>query len=422
MRQPVAYIRRSVASRGNPGDLSREFQVDEVRRLAGPDAANLRIFDGDWGKSAATDKTDKRLAFLEMLDAIERGEVSTLIAYSTDRLARSVQWASRLLDACERADTTIVTGEGRFAPGDDGARVTFQVLGVMNENALRGMTKKNNATVEARKARNVAAGRKPTAGMGRKGYGKDPARPDEDRSAVIIAFEEAGSFLGACKLLNERGVPTRLATVSRNGSVKPVQWSMRTVARIVREDAHRLLPLTTRRGQRVRAQRLLAGLLSCHCGDLLTTMPRAGSVGYYCRRAHANPSHPRPYVVSENKLLPYIQAEAAKLITEPAVQMAETAQAERDALDARRGRLVDQYEMGDIGRDDYRARLGKIDAELEALDIAERVEDVPAAIPWDASTETLNALLRTIWTRIELGPDLLPVRFVWTLDRLRAND
>ena len=32
--QPVAYIRRSVASKSDPGDISREFQTDAVRKLA----------------------------------------------------------------------------------------------------------------------------------------------------------------------------------------------------------------------------------------------------------------------------------------------------------------------------------------------------------------------------------------------------
>src|SRR5829696_1966939 len=94
---PVAYIRRSVARTGDPGDVSRDFQTDKVRSLAAADGLGLRIIDGDWGRSASTDKTDKRLAFLELLAAVERGEVSTIYAYSTDRLARSVQWAARLL-------------------------------------------------------------------------------------------------------------------------------------------------------------------------------------------------------------------------------------------------------------------------------------------------------------------------------------
>jgi DNA invertase Pin-like site-specific DNA recombinase len=99
--------------------LSREFQVDKVRQLAGSEGPTLEIIAADWGKSAATDKTDQRLAFLALLEAIERGEVTALYAYATDRLARSVEWAARLLNAARRAGTVIVTSEGRFEPDND---------------------------------------------------------------------------------------------------------------------------------------------------------------------------------------------------------------------------------------------------------------------------------------------------------------
>lgn len=202
--QPVAYIRRSVASRADPGDVSREFQTEEVRRLAGPDGPALTIIDQDWGRSASTDKTSRRLAFLALLDGIEAGDVSTLFAYSTDRIARSVEWSARLLNACRRAGVPIVTREGRIEPGDAGAALLFNVLAAVNENALSGMEAKARASIGRRQARNVAAGRASNAGMGRKAYGP------ETTAAVLAAFDEAGSFLGATKLLTARGVPSYL--------------------------------------------------------------------------------------------------------------------------------------------------------------------------------------------------------------------
>ncbi|MEJ7747833.1 MAG: hypothetical protein WKF56_00930, partial [Candidatus Limnocylindrales bacterium] len=54
----LAYIRRSVVRRGDAGDLSRDFQITEVRRLADDDA--IEIIAGDWGRSARHDQTDKR--------------------------------------------------------------------------------------------------------------------------------------------------------------------------------------------------------------------------------------------------------------------------------------------------------------------------------------------------------------------------
>ena len=47
--------------------------------------------------------------------AVERGEVSALYAYSTDRLARSVEWSARLLNACRRAGG--IAPSARHGPG-----------------------------------------------------------------------------------------------------------------------------------------------------------------------------------------------------------------------------------------------------------------------------------------------------------------
>src|SRR5690242_17092768 len=147
----VAYIRRSFSRRNDPGDVSREFQIDEVRKLAG--GTDVSIIDGDWGISAAREHQHRRLAFLGMLEAIERGEVSTVYAFSSDRLARSVQWAVRLLDACEDHGVTIVTGEGRYAPGDESARQMFTFQAMQNESALRGMKRKAQASYAVRRER-----------------------------------------------------------------------------------------------------------------------------------------------------------------------------------------------------------------------------------------------------------------------------
>lgn len=422
MKQPTAYIRRSVARRADPGDISREYQVAEVRRLAGDPA--LVIIDRDWGKSAATDKTDRRLAFLALLDSIEAGEVSALYAYSTDRLARSVEWSARLLNACRRASVPIVTREGRIEPGDASAALLFHVLASVNENALSGMEAKARATVERRRERNREAGRADNAGMGCKPYG---TMPGESTEAVIRAFGEAGSFNGAAKLLSERGVRSRLSgrpNPRENGGT--YGWSCRSVSRIVRRERPDLLPAHPRQGARTRSTRTFAGLLTCHCGTTLTSMPRATSVGYYCRTAHANPTHPRPYVVSERRLLGWAQEEAARLRPvdehgEPfnAVAIGEENESERAELGAKHERIVDMYADGTIGKPERDRRLAAVTTALESIDARSQVAAVPV-IDWDGEPAALNLVLRALWHRIELGPDLLPVRAEWAVPDWRA--
>jgi DNA invertase Pin-like site-specific DNA recombinase len=413
---PVAYIRRSVASRADPGDVSREFQTEEVRSLAGADGPTLTIIDKDWGRSAATDKTGRRLAFLALLDAIEAGDVSALYAYSTDRLARSVEWSARLLNACRRAGVPIVTREGRIQPGDAGAALLFNVLAAVNENALSGMEAKARASIGRRQARNVEAGRAPNAGMGRKPYGP------ETTSAVLGAFDEAGSFLG--------GVPSYLG-----GRINPREnggtygWNVQTVSRIVRRNRPGM-PKVGRQGAAARARRLFSGLLICGapgCGQIMSTMPRPGGrqIGYYCRKAHNDPAHPRPYVVSERFVLPWIrdEIEHVDLGGDSLATAAENA-AQRVNLAAQLDRANELYIAGRIGRERYDAEAAAVTAALNGLGSAETVQDLgDLSDLWTWAPRDTNATLRAILERVNLAPDLRPLPwpegFVWRNPKLR---
>jgi DNA invertase Pin-like site-specific DNA recombinase len=109
---PIAYIRRSVARRGDQGDISKQSQTDKVRALANGDGAALQIVDCGWGISAGREHTLKRTGFLDLLERVERREISTIYAFALDRLARSLRWSAQLLDACQDAGTMIVTTEG----------------------------------------------------------------------------------------------------------------------------------------------------------------------------------------------------------------------------------------------------------------------------------------------------------------------
>jgi hypothetical protein len=59
------------------------------------------------------------------------------------------------------------------------------------------------------------------------GYGSDPSRPSERADLIIDAYHEVGTYLGAARLLNNRGVPTRTGA----------SWSDMAVKKIV--DRHR---------------------------------------------------------------------------------------------------------------------------------------------------------------------------------------
>ena len=358
--EPVAYIRRSARSRSDPGDLSREFQTAAVRELANGDGARLRIIDADWGRSASTDKTDQRVAFLALLEAVEHGKVSALYAYSTDRLARSVEWAARLLNACRRAGTVIVTSEGRFEPDNAMTDQLFYFQAMQNEGYSRQATEKRRATVVRQRAR----GEK----LGPPFYG---ALPGEDLEAVLEAFDATGSTHAAAVKLNRDRVPTRRGGPWAHGAVRNILARAAAIPKLGREarNPRRRSPCTDCSGVTV------AGRLTPVRQPTTNLRDR---VIYRCVQASSDPSHGRSST-PESRILPAIRAEADRL--RPSIDQVATAARQGEALEsieARRALVVDTYVDRKIDKADRDRRLAALDAEEDALRAAQRVRR-PAA-------------------------------------------
>lgn len=388
MRRSVAYIRRSSQSKSDPGDVSRDFQTATVRRLAGV-GANLDILDGDWGKSAAADKTDRRLVFLELLASIERGEIDTLYAYSTDRLARSVRWAAQLLDACEVAGTTIRTLEATFAPGDDMARTLFHFQAMQNEGYSRQSRTKRRSSIEQMRA----DGKK----LGQPYYGK---LPGEDLSAVRAAYETAGSLRGAARLLNAQGVP------SRRG-----HWAFSSVQRIMAREG--VVPAVGVRGARHRQRHTFARLLRCHCGHLLTGSRRSdGTTVYRCLLGDFDQDHPRKSV-AEGVIQRWAIDEMARLRppNDDDVAMVEVEE-ERRSLTVRLDLVKRAFLAGLMPESEMLERKAEIDAGLMRLDLAGQLVQVPP-FEWDDDPQTTNLDLRELWEYVQLDLELRPVSAAW---------
>lgn len=416
--RPVAYIRRSVIRKGNEGDLSREFQVAEVRRLAGDDGPGLAVIDGDWGRSARHDKTDKRLAFLSMLETIERGEVSTLYAFAIDRLARSVEWSARLLNACEKAGTTIVTSEGRFAPDDDGPRVTFQILAVMNENAVRAMGRKARATVDRRNLRGDKRGSPP---YGWRLAPRNPGEvvtwepdPTESVETVLEAYREAGSFHGAARLLNERKIK----------APRGDRWygsRVRDLLKATHPDATEVRQTTARVAYRSSSGAIFRRLLLCHCGGIPTpNRQRSGTFYYRCPRGHSDRAGHPVVQIPERVVLDWAKAEAARLQLPGDVVAGADDPTLRAELLAKRERVADALLAGLIDKARAMTERDAIDAEIDRLDSAQGVTVLPPAIDWTWQPVRLNDVLRALWESIELGPDLTPTAATWRVPEWRA--
>ena len=160
----------------------------------------------------------------------------------------------------------------------------------------------------------------------------------------------------------------------------------------------------------------LAGLLRCHCGQVLTGRRYTTSTGsgteYYCARASRTPNHGRT-VVREATLLPLLRAEGDRLQPPPEVIDTVAAdEAARAALEAKRARVVEYGLQGVITKAEVISRLSGIDADRDAIGTRETILQVPK-VDLDWAPQDVNAALRSMWSEVVLDGDLRPVRVEW---------
>lgn len=386
-----AYLRRSSVSADSPGDASREAQEDAVRALAARHGdADLTILT-DWGISGRKG-ADKRPGYRALLEAIEGGECSAVYSYSLSRLGRSLQELSRLIADCDRRGIPVRLHADNLDTSTASGRLLAHVLASVAqfESDVAG------ERVRAAQAARVARGER----LGPPFFADAPT--------VLAAFDQAGSFSGAARLLNERGVPSQTG--------KP--WWATTVAGIVRRHRH---VANAGRGRRTVGSFLLSRLLRCPCGTLLTGSTFRGRVRYACARGAVLP-HAKVTIV-ESAILPAIQAEVARLRPLPAVRTGmDDAQAIRD-LEAERGRVLDMFQSGDIDRAERVDRLEGISERMSRLAAKSRLRKVPE-VDWAWPAQQLNDVLRAVFDGIDLDPETFmprPDGFAWVVPEWRAQ-
>jgi DNA invertase Pin-like site-specific DNA recombinase len=408
-RYAVGYVRRSAADDSNPGEVSREAQEAAIEALAARDgiAEPVKLY-ADWGKSADEAKEAKRAAFLSMLSAIERGEVSAVYAASLDRLYRSMRTFVRLTDAAKAHDTRIVTQREGVLGGDGSpmARAFAEITAVFSSLELNTIKARNHAAQRVRKDRGDRFGVAP--------YGKRVVRdaegralkpirweedPDKPIAPVLEAYRRAGTVLGACRLMDDT-VPTAHA-----GG----KWHPSALTLILAREG--VLPPRGRR-QQISRSAVLAGLLRCHCGTTLTP-DIGGKKGYYCRFGHwrrLDVHASGPAFVREDAILPTIRAEADRLsIPFDAAEMGQDDATTRSTLAERKRRLGMAFVDRLLEEDDYRAELAKLADEVDRLDAAAEVVEL-SPLDWSQPAEIVNGILRAMFWPIQLDREMrIPV-------------
>jgi DNA invertase Pin-like site-specific DNA recombinase len=409
-RVPAAYIRRSFVDPESPGDIAEAAQLSEVRRLAAADGhnGNLVVYS-DWGVSADVAKSAKRLEYTRLLADMEAGRILAVYAFDADRLYRDPRDLIRLQDAAKRHGVTITTKGGRLPIGDGddpaGEGFTF-ITAVFGRMELQKAKKRNRAAMQARRERGDA--------LGQPGYGWRSARdesgriihvpdPDQPANVVVEAYREAGSIMGAAKLLQGRGVPA-----PKGGT----RWGQSTVTRILEREAPEIFPRPSRTGgRRTPTSMMFAQLLACHCGATMT--PNRVRNQYYCPWGHRLGSAVHGKITaSEAAVREWIEAKVDTMqLPADTIETTERNAARRDAVNARLEKAREDWYTNQIDRKKWDAEKARHAADLDALDATTKVV---VKLPdrdrlWTYQPGDINAILREIFVRVDLGPDMLPI-------------
>ena len=402
MKTPVAYLRKSRVIDERVG-VSWEVQEGKVRELAarhGDNGERLLILN-DWNISGRKG-TAGRPGYKRLVDMIEADEVAAIYSYNLARLSRSVGDLRALMKLADEHKVPVRLVADQVDTSTATGRMLLTMLAAVDEMTADLASEHARDAVAVRRARGDR--------IGHPFYGE---RDGEDPAAVVTAFNDAGSVMGAARLLNGRGVPTRMGG----------PWS--TVS--VREILIRLgaMPHRTRPGAKARAPFALYGLLRCHCGRILTgTRFRNGSdpmyTAYKCHVARTVPAH-GPGSVPEKRILPWVRAEVGRLRVPDAVTTAVDNAAARDALAGRLERAHELYIAGAISRERHAAEAAAVAAELDRLGDTETVVAVPA-IDWTWPAERINAVVRNIVASVELDDQMRPVGAEWLVPEWREPD
>ena len=329
------YIRKSVVH--DPARmLSPQTQEAAIRSLATKHGDEDVVILSDLDVSGKK-RRDKRPGWDELLRAVEAGDAHAVYAYSLSRFARSVSQLAEFFDLCERQKVAVRVERDHIDTSTATGKLVGNVLASLAQFESDVASERVKDAFAAKRVRDPG-----WKGPGARRYGSGAA---EDPSVVVAAFREAGSFDGAARLLNGRGVPAR-----SEGSV----WHGTTVSGVVRRaDPDAVAPDTRRGAGAGRRDYRLARLLACgQCGHFMTPSldRRRGEVRYYCNWAKVTP-HGRGWV-SESKVIGLVAAEAEHAALLVRRQQVGTSKDEAEAarLDAKRGRIVEMYAEGVIDK------------------------------------------------------------------------
>lgn len=388
----VAYLRKSRVT--SDRHVSWEVQLSNVTEMAARYGDAPEVLS-DWNISGRKG-ADQRPGYAQMLALVEAGKVDTIYSYSLSRLSRSMAEYTRLAELCrERGIRIRLVKEGEFDYSTPHGRLVVGVLALFAQMEAELASERALDT----RATLVAQGRTPVT----------PVFADGD--AVLKAYRQAGSMLGAAKLLTSWGITTLKGKTI---------WEPSSVRVILERVAPDELPAVRERGVKRSAPVFFYRLLVCHCGHLMTGQLDHGSVRYRCTMARTVVDH-GPGSIAESRIIDWAMNEAALLeLPDRDLRFATDVAEQQEALRQRKTRLGRAFTDGLFGEEEYQQELAEITAKLDELDAAGRSVRIEP-ISWDRAPAEVNLALRALWRSVQLDEDLRPVFADWTVPSWRRE-
>jgi DNA invertase Pin-like site-specific DNA recombinase len=402
-RHPVAYIRRS-----KKGERV-EDQIAAVMTLVHRDGHNgdTTVYN-DNGRSGSRAGLARRTAWADMNDAIGRGDVSAVYMRVLDRSGRDLEEWLRFLRVATDHGVQIIDETGVRSDPANKDSALFEMWRAERERDAD--VNRARFRTERQRARGDALGLPPYGSMvaradgGRVIHAPNPA---EDVTAVVEAFNRAGTMYGATRLLNSD--PDYLL----RAPARHAMWSGVTVGRILRR-AGALTMAPRKRGPLNHHAWTFFRLLVCpHCGTRMVAI-NLDHPKYLCPRAGRDPNHPRPYSIAESRILPWVQSQVAGRAWPSWSDTIGGADVpDRAVVDEAFRRVGRAYAAGALTDDDFSAATVAHDEALATIAAATEVDYTPHRLNWTDPTATVNADLTTLIGAIRFDTSMHPVAIDW---------
>ena len=404
-RRAVAYVRESTEEQGR--GYSPDGQRQAIARYAEDHGLELidEYLDFETGRAA-----DKRPGFQRLIEDAMAGRFEAVLVFHTSRFARNTIEAKRykkLLRSELGIEVISVTQPIGTDVDDPAAFLAESVHEIFDEYYSVSLSFWTKMGLREKARQGLLTGSLPWGYVkGKEGV----AVPDEARAPVLgrlfelyATGQHSNRTLAAW--LNERGYRTTRGALFCADTVRDMLGNAaycgyvsghRDKTKAIRGRHQPLIDealfdrvqdlrrqrSTTQNPGRPSPRYLLRGLARCErCDGRMqgTAVGRKGAARYYCATRRKQHACDQPLAPADN-----IEAQIAAFIADfhpsqairdeilrrlAAPAMADTADLvrRRTALEERRRRLLDLYELGDLDPTDYLARRYAVDAELDSL-------------------------------------------------------